>query len=41
MQGEVPELTPKRIKRFIEPFRVLPGTKVSLPHDFDPGFTGG
>ena len=29
-------ITPKRIRKFIEPFRVEPGRKVHLPHDFDP-----
>ena len=31
----------KRIARFIEPFRVAPGSKVRLAKDFDPGFKGG
>jgi PPK2 family polyphosphate:nucleotide phosphotransferase len=31
----------KRIARFIEPFRVSPGTNVKLAKDFDPGFKGG
>src|SRR6476646_10647285 len=31
-----PRITPKRIAEFIEPFRVKPGSKVRLPHDFDP-----
>jgi len=31
----------KRIERFIEPFRVTPGSKVSLTQDFDPAFKGG
>ena len=29
-------ITPKRIRKFIEPFRVEPGRTVHLPHDFDP-----
>ena len=29
-------ITPKRIARFIEPFRVEPGRRVRLPRDFDP-----
>src|SRR3954470_4388267 len=33
--------TPSRIARFIEPFRVTPGSKVQLAKDFDPGFKGG
>lgn len=37
----IPTITPKRIARFIEPFRVKPGRKVSLEHDFDPTSTGG
>jgi PPK2 family polyphosphate:nucleotide phosphotransferase len=32
----MPEITPKRIAEFIEPFRVEPGRKVRLPGDFDP-----
>ena len=31
----------KRIARFIEPFRVTPGTHVKLAKDFDPGFKAG
>jgi PPK2 family polyphosphate:nucleotide phosphotransferase len=31
----------KRIARFIEPFRVTPGTDVKLAKDFDPGFKAG
>ncbi len=30
---------PKRIAEFIEPFRVEPGRRVRLPHDFDPAGT--
>jgi PPK2 family polyphosphate:nucleotide phosphotransferase len=30
-----------RIPRFIEPFRVSPGSKVNLAKDFDPGFEAG
>ena len=30
---------PKRIATFIEPFRVEPGRRVRLPHDFDPAGT--
>jgi PPK2 family polyphosphate:nucleotide phosphotransferase len=37
----IPTITPKRIARFIEPFRVRPGRKVSLADDFDPASTGG
>ncbi len=33
------DLRPKRIAEFIEPFRVKPGRKVRLPHDFDPAGT--
>ena len=29
-------ITPKRIRQFIKPYRVEPGRKVRLPHDFDP-----
>ena len=32
---------PKRIARFIEPFRVSPGSNVTLAKDFDPAFKGG
>jgi PPK2 family polyphosphate:nucleotide phosphotransferase len=31
----------KRIARFIEPFRVTPGSSVKLAKDFDPGFKAG
>jgi PPK2 family polyphosphate:nucleotide phosphotransferase len=31
----------KRIARFIEPFRVNPGSSVKLARDFDPGFKAG
>jgi PPK2 family polyphosphate:nucleotide phosphotransferase len=31
----------KRIKEFIEPLRVAPGSKVNLKKDFDPGYRGG
>jgi PPK2 family polyphosphate:nucleotide phosphotransferase len=31
----------KRIARFIEPFRVTPGSSVKLASDFDPGFKAG
>jgi PPK2 family polyphosphate:nucleotide phosphotransferase len=34
-------IAPKRIARFIEPFRVSPGSSVKLARDFDPGFKGG
>ena len=33
------EITNKRIADFIEPFRVKPGARVRLPHDFDPSGT--
>src|SRR3954454_17245261 len=33
--------TPSRIARFIEPFRVTPGSKVRLAEGVDPGFKGG
>ncbi len=40
----IPEVTmaaldPKRIGDFIKPFRVEPGRKVRLPHDYDPAGT--
>jgi hypothetical protein len=31
----------KRIARFIEPFRVTPGSHVTLAEDFDPAFKAG
>src|SRR6476646_4031110 len=30
------DLRPKRVAEFIAPFRVAPGRRVRLPHDFDP-----
>ena len=30
------DLRPKRVAQFIAPFRVEPGRRVRLPHDFDP-----
>src|SRR5437588_290556 len=36
-----PDLSPKRIRKFVEPFLVPPGAKVRLPNDFDPASTGG
>src|SRR4051794_393711 len=30
------DLRPKRVSEFIAPFRVAPGRRVRLPHDFDP-----
>jgi PPK2 family polyphosphate:nucleotide phosphotransferase len=41
-EGEEPvmaDLGPKRIAEFIAPFRVEPGSKVRLPHGFDPSGT--
>ena len=32
----MPDIGPKRIAEFIEPFRVEPGRRVRLPRDFDP-----
>jgi PPK2 family polyphosphate:nucleotide phosphotransferase len=37
----MPDLHPKRISEFVEPFRVEPGSKVRLAKDFDPGFKAG
>jgi PPK2 family polyphosphate:nucleotide phosphotransferase len=34
-------ISKKRIARFIEPFRVSPGSSVKLAKDFDPGFKAG
>jgi polyphosphate kinase 2 (PPK2 family) len=36
-----PDLSPKRIRKFVKPFLVPPGGKVRLPNDFDPASTGG
>lgn len=36
-----PDISPKRVRKFIEPFLVSPGRKVKLPDDFDPASTGG
>jgi PPK2 family polyphosphate:nucleotide phosphotransferase len=35
------EISAKRIARFIEPFRVSPGSQVTLAEDFDPAFEAG
>jgi PPK2 family polyphosphate:nucleotide phosphotransferase len=37
----MPDLHPKRIAEFVEPFRVAPGSKVKLARDFDPAFKHG
>jgi PPK2 family polyphosphate:nucleotide phosphotransferase len=37
----MPDEMSKRIARFIEPFRVTPGSKVNLAKDFDPAFEAG
>src|SRR6476659_4624196 len=37
----MPDDITKRIAKFIEPFRVTPGSKVKLARDFDPGFKAG
>jgi len=36
-----PDVSPKRVRKFVKPFLVPPGTKVRLPHGFDPASTGG
>jgi PPK2 family polyphosphate:nucleotide phosphotransferase len=36
-----PDLSRKRIRKFVKPFLVPAGKKVRLPDDFDPGSTGG
>ena len=36
-----PDLSPKRLKQFVAPFVVSPGSSVKLPRDFDPSSTGG
>src|SRR5436305_13879519 len=44
MAGERQKLTHKQEKRlaeFVAPFRVKPGTKVTLHEDFDPSFKAG
>ena len=33
------DLRPKAIAEFVKPFRVEPGRRVRLPHDFDPAGT--
>ncbi len=38
---ELAEISGARLRRFIKPFMVRPGRKVSLPRDFDPGSTSG
>ena len=37
----MPDLHPRRIPEFVEPFRVEPGSKVRLAKDFDPRFKAG
>src|ERR1700761_8765406 len=37
----MPDDITKRIARFIEPFRVSPGSSVKLAKDFDPAFKAG
>jgi PPK2 family polyphosphate:nucleotide phosphotransferase len=37
----MPDHAAKRISRFIEPFRVSPGSSVNLAKDFDPAFEAG
>ncbi len=41
MARELPAKRRKRLREFIEPFRVDPGAKVRLAKDFDPAFRGG
>jgi PPK2 family polyphosphate:nucleotide phosphotransferase len=36
-----PDLSAKRVRKFVQPFLVRPGTKVRLPDGFDPASTGG
>src|SRR5690242_16265767 len=38
---DMPDDITKRIARFIEPFRVSPGSSVKLAKDFDPAFKAG
>ena len=35
------ELHPGNIAKFVEPFRVAPGSRVVLSRDFDPAFKAG
>jgi polyphosphate kinase 2 (PPK2 family) len=37
----MPDDITKRMAKFIEPFRVAPGSKVTLGKDFDPAFKAG
>jgi len=37
----MPDAIIKRIASFIEPFRVTPGSRVTLANDFDPAFKAG
>src|SRR5215471_4529252 len=37
----MPDERQKRLAEFIKPFRVKPGSKVTLGEDFDPGFKAG
>jgi PPK2 family polyphosphate:nucleotide phosphotransferase len=41
LEGLVADKRQKRLKEFIEPFRVKPGSKVTLHKDFDPSFRAG
>ncbi|MDR0360826.1 MAG: polyphosphate kinase 2 family protein [bacterium] len=41
VDGEPPGEERHRITRLLEPLRVEPGSRVELPRDFDPGYTGG
>src|SRR4030081_1898908 len=36
-----PDPNPKRVRKFVKPFLVPPGTKVRLPNDVAPASTGG
>jgi PPK2 family polyphosphate:nucleotide phosphotransferase len=36
-----PDVSPKRVRKFVKPFLVPPATKIRLPDDFDPTSTGG
>jgi Polyphosphate kinase 2 (PPK2) len=41
MEQTMTDKRQKRVAEFIEPFRVKPGSKVTLGKDFDPSFTAG
>jgi len=38
MESTMADTRRRRVAEFIEPFRVMPGSKVKLGRDFDPAF---